>query len=55
MCEKGYEVVNLIQLVILGCIGEFYERSCGVLGTTKAGNFVTIFVTISAVWSLFVC
>jgi hypothetical protein len=47
--------VNLILLVIVGCSGEFFEHGCGVLGTTKARNFVTIFVTISAIWSLFVC
>jgi hypothetical protein len=40
MCEKAYEVVNSVQLVIVGSSGEFYKQSYEVLGTAKAGFFL---------------
>jgi hypothetical protein len=50
MCEEAYEVVNLVQLIIVGCSGEFYEHSYKVLGTEKR-EFWYCFVNVS----LFVC
>lgn len=55
MCENGYEVVNEIQLVMVGCSGEFHEHSHEALGTTKERNFVTLFVTVTALWRCYVC